>query len=134
MRFTLNNYLNAFIKSLDLFLFIVVCAFFISDFISHFVLLIDKIYSLPYDGVCCMTDIVSNTGSNHNTNVNVVHDDGNWSNAIRSLFIYGTGAFRLSLIKGGNPASRAFVIGTTVASDLISKALTNTINDPSYVK
>ena len=30
------------------------------------------------------------------------HTDGGWSNGIRSLFIYGTGALHISLLKGNS--------------------------------
>lgn len=32
-----------------------------------------------------------------------IHNDGNWSDAIRTLFIYGTGALRLHLLRGVHP-------------------------------
>jgi hypothetical protein len=48
--------------------------------------------------------IPNNTGGNpggnpvgfggYNTNRKIVHEDGNWSNTIRSLFVYGTDTAR----------------------------------------
>ena len=74
-------------------------------------------------------------GESHATNVQIIHNDGGWSNSIRSIFIYGTGVLRLSLLKsGGSPTSRAFVIGSTLAAEAASKVLQNAINDPKYVK
>ena len=72
--------------------------------------------------------------STHTTNVQIINSDAGWSNSIRQIFIYGTGAFRLSLLRsGGSPGHRAFVIASTVVSDVATKALNNVINDPSYV-
>lgn len=75
-----------------------------------------------------------NTTTSTNTSTTTTHNDGSWGNAVRSIFIYGTGAFRLSLLKGGgSPGSRAFIIASTLAGDSLSKMVNNTINDPSYV-
>ena len=44
----------------------------------------------------------SSTSNVSNTTITtIIDDDGSWSNAIRTLFIYGTGGYRLSLLKGG---------------------------------
>jgi hypothetical protein len=32
--------------------------------------------------------------TSHNKNIKIIHDDGNWSNTIRSIFVYGTGGLR----------------------------------------
>lgn len=73
---------------------------------------------------------------NTNTiNTTIIHDDGSWSNGIRSLFIYGSGDFRLWLVRaGGTPSTRAFIIASTIVGDAASKVLSNTINDPNYVQ
>jgi hypothetical protein len=74
-------------------------------------------------------------GESHITNVKFMHNDGGWANSIRSIFIYGTGVLRLTLLRsGGSPTSRAFVIGSTIAAEAASKVLHNAINDPRYVK
>lgn len=72
----------------------------------------------------------------HNTEVKIIHDDGSWSNTIRSLFIYGTGALRLkaNFTRGGTPVQRVFIIGSTLAADNLSRLLKNVINDQNYVK
>jgi len=78
---------------------------------------------------------VNNNPETHSTNVQIIHSDAGWSNSIRQIFIYGTGAFRLSLLRsGGSPGQRGFVIASTILSDAATKALNNAINDPSYVK
>lgn len=71
--------------------------------------------------------------STHSTNVTIIHDDGGWSNAIRQMFIYGTGALRIHLIRHGTPGSKGFVIATSLLADGLSKAVNNTLNDPDYV-
>jgi hypothetical protein len=77
----------------------------------------------------------TNNSTSHTTNVQVIHDDGSWSNGIRSLFIYGTGALRISMMKGyGTPASRAFVVAGAIGTEALAKLLNNTINDPDYIK
>lgn len=53
---------------------------------------------------------------------------------IKSIFIYGTGALRLHLLRGGTPLQRGFVIASTVAADAAASALKNAINDPEYVE
>nr|YP_010170416.1 hypothetical protein K8K84_mgp054 [Phanerochaete carnosa]QRZ60398.1 hypothetical protein [Phanerochaete carnosa] len=69
------------------------------------------------------------------TTTTIIQNDGSWGNAVRTIFIYGTGAFRLSVLKGGGtPGSRAFVIASTLAADSLSKVVNNTINVPSYVR
>jgi hypothetical protein len=79
-------------------------------------------------------DQINSVTSSQHTETKIIHDDGNWSNSIRTLFIYGAGAFRLMLNhKGGNPGTRAFTIAGTIATDTISKIINNTINDPNYL-
>ena len=83
------------------------------------------------------TVTVPSTSSNPNavTITNIIHEDGSWSNTVKSIFIYGSGAFRLHLTRnGGTPATRAFVIASTLAADALSRVVNNTINDPSYIK
>lgn len=77
---------------------------------------------------------VGESSNNATTTTSIIHQDGGWSNSIKTMFIYGTGALRLQLIRGGTPSSRAFIIGTTLATDAVSRFLNNTINDPEYVK
>jgi hypothetical protein len=71
----------------------------------------------------------------HSTNVNIIHNDGSWSSAIRNLFIYGSGGARLwmSLSRGGTPTQRFFIMSSTILADAASKVLHNSINDPNYV-
>lgn len=71
----------------------------------------------------------------YNTNRQIVHDDGNWSNTIRNLFVYGTGGARfwVNLSRGGTPTQRLFIIGTTIVTDGVGRIIQNTLNDPNYV-
>nr|WVH38304.1 hypothetical protein [Trametes meyenii] len=79
-----------------------------------------------------IVDSTTNTNTN-NATTTIIQNDGSWSNSIRTLFIYGTGAYRFHLINNtGTPGSRFFVIASTVAGDTISKVVNNIINE-SYV-
>jgi hypothetical protein len=79
-------------------------------------------------------DLANSTKSNI-TKTTIIHDDGSWASSIRTLFVYGTGAMRFHMIRpGGTPGQRAFVMATTFATDIALKVVTNTINDPDYVK
>lgn len=71
----------------------------------------------------------------HHTDVRITHDDGSWSNAIRSIFIYVTGGYRLyaNLARGGTPAQRFFIVGSSYLSDAGTRILKNAINDPNFI-
>ena len=118
-----------FIGILDLLLLILVISFFINDFLTSIFLLIDKIYGFINlnEGVCLMS-------SNVSTNTQIIHDDGSWSNTVRSIFIYGTGGFRIWMNRASStPGSRFIIIGTTLFADSASRVVNNIINDPMYV-
>lgn len=125
---------------MDYILFALVFAFFFYDILIIITSLLDKLKNL-YTDTYTTTDIIYNMISNsdqstsHNTTVQITHTDAGWSKSIRQIFVYGTGIFRLSLLRaGGTPGQRTFVIATTLASEAASKAVNNAINDPSYVK
>lgn len=96
----------------------------------------DEIYiSKMSDGNITNTTNTTTQSGSSTTTTTIIHDDGSWSNTIRSLFIYGTGAYRLSLLpQGGSPSKRFVVIGSTLVAEGLTKVINNTINDPSYVK
>ena len=130
-----NKYLKVLISCIDIIIIILVLYFLMYDFISIIFSLFEIIYKfhLSSDLVSYMVDNSKNIET-HTTNVQVIHSDGSWSSGIRSLFIYGTGALRISLLKGGGtPTSRAFIIASTIGVDTVSKAFNNAINDPKYV-
>lgn len=135
-----NSIVNSIIKALDyLLLIIVICAFFydfmliISSIMNH---LIEFFNIDSLDFIHNMVDGTTSTNTNNTTNTNttIIHDDGSWSNTIRSLFIYGTGVYRIHLVRGGNPGQRVFIIASTIIGDAATKVVNNTINDPSYVR
>jgi len=124
------------VSLLDLLLMILVISFFINDFFSIIFAIFDKIYGdiNLNDVMCFMSNNVNNTSTvSHTTNTQIIHDDGSWSNAIRSLFIYGSGGYRLYLTRGGTPGSRFIIAGGTIFVDNVSRVITNAINDPSYI-
>jgi len=133
-----NKYFKILIKFIDLIIIVLIIYFLMYDFVSIIFSLIEIISKFPLNNefVTYMVDnSIPKNIEGHSTNVQVIHDDGNWSNGIRSLFIYGTGALRISLLKGGGtPTSRAFVIVSTIGADTLSKLFTNVINDPKYVR
>lgn len=114
--------------------------FIISSLVYDITLILSSILNFYFSDldwshyICYMNNNASSSNS-HSTNVTIVHNDGTWSNSIRQIFIYGTGALRLTLLKsGGTPITRSFVIASTLAVDVATRALTNSLNDPTYVR
>jgi hypothetical protein len=72
----------------------------------------------------------------HHTTVQIIHDDGSWSNGIRNLFIYGSGGARLimNVRRGGSPAQQFFIISSTFIAEGASRILINSLNDPTYIR
>lgn len=72
----------------------------------------------------------------HQTQTQIIHDDGSWSNGIRNLFIYGTGGARfiMSAKRGGSPTKQLFIIGSTILAETSSKLVINALNDPTYLR
>jgi hypothetical protein len=123
---------------LDILLIFLVISSFINDFFNIYFLIFDKVYDLINlnDIMCFMNNSASNanvSNSTQTTTTQIIHDDGSWSNAIRSLFIYGSGGYRLYLTRGGSPGSRFVITGSTIIADNISRIITNAINDPNYI-
>ena len=129
---------NTMINYLDSFLLTIVIFTLLGDFIYLMTSIVNYLidfYSInALDLIHNMSDNNSNVNTTNTTNTTIIQDGGSWSNGIRTLFIYGAGGYRLILKNGGTPGSRAFIIATTLISDAASRALTNTINDPNYVK
>ena len=77
----------------------------------------------------------SNSGpfGGYHTNRQIVHEDGSWSDTIRSIFIYGTGAIRFHLLRNGPPSQRIFILGGALIADGTSRFIQNAVNDPNYV-
>jgi hypothetical protein len=74
--------------------------------------------------------------SSHHTNVQILHEDGSISNGVRNLFIYGTGTARMymNITRGGGPTQKFFIISSTILADSVSRLITNSINDPGYIR
>lgn len=81
------------------------------------------------DFVCHMTDSTDTTSRS----TKVIHQDGNWSDSIRSLFIYGSAAARIHLQATSNPRKFGIAAGAVIAES-VAKFLTNAINGPTYIK
>lgn len=126
-----------FVFLLDMVLLILVISFFINDLFSIIFSILDKIYN--YISINDVVTFMNNNGLNatsnsSSTHTQIIHDDGSWSNAIRSLIIYSSGGYRLWLQRGGGtPGSRFVIVGSTLAADSLSRVVTNAINDPNYI-
>lgn len=142
-----KNYIkfDFFIKSIDFFIMLMM----IFVFVSHLLFLVSTItnYLNEYSNINVFdyisyavepgssTSAATSTTPINNTTTTVIRGNDIWSDIIRSLFIYGTGAYRLSLLKGGGTlSSRAFVLGTTFLLDGLSRFVNNIINDTGYLK
>ena len=135
-KFKIQSIINA----IDYFILIVVVFTLLGDLIDLIYYIINSLihyFNLNVSDLITymVEDKTKSVAAEVSTSTTIIHDDGSWGNGVRSLFIYGTGALRLSLLRnGGTPASRAFVVVTTLAGDVVLRAVNNTINDPSYVK
>lgn len=128
---------RSFIPLLDIILVVMVFSFFINDFFNLYFSLFDKICSFTHlnEAVYFMSNNASNVNTVTNTtNTQIIHDDGSWSNAIRSLFIYGSGGYRLHLMRGGSPSSRFLIVSGSVIADQACRVINKAINDPKYIR
>nr|YP_009486043.1 hypothetical protein [Cantharellus appalachiensis]AWA82104.1 hypothetical protein [Cantharellus appalachiensis] len=129
-----NNILKNLVLFLDLSLLVLVLCVFCYDIFLILSSILDK-----FDNIYCIDNFISYMSSNNNststTNTTIIHSNDGWAQGIKSIFVYGTGALRLQLLRsGGTPLQRGFVIGSTIAADAASTALKNAINDPEYVE
>ena len=133
------NLINLF----DYLLLIILIFVFVNDIINIIAHIVNHLFDLinlnynDYIKYMVDTNTTSTTVNTTNTNTTttqIIHNDGSWSNTIRSLFIYSTGAIRWNLVRNGTPGSKTFIVTGTVVLDALGKVLNNTINDPTYVK
>lgn len=131
-----NNKLNFTILFFDVLLIIIFISFLFHDIfviISNILNYFNNLYSIE-SSICNMTSINNNNGGS-NTSTSIIHSNDGWAQGIKSIFVYGTGALRLQLLRsGGTPLQRGFVITSTVVADAASTGLKNAINDPEYVE
>jgi hypothetical protein len=133
-------YKNQIIKIIDFCIIVMIVSCFIIDYTSNLILFLDNYIKLIGDSdfvtymVNNATQVTETQNTTTNTTTSIIHNDGSFSNTIRSLFIYGTGAFRISMLRnGGSPGSRFAVIGSSIAMDYATKIANNIINDPDYI-
>lgn len=118
----------------DLFLFVLVFAFLFYDILLIIISFYEKFITTDIT-----TDILFKMASNSNTtnhtshSTTVIHDDSGWSSSIRQIFIYGSGALRYTLLRGGG-TQRGFIISSTIVAEAVAKFLTNSINETEYVE
>jgi hypothetical protein len=127
---TIYNYLDSFLLTIVIFTLLGDFIYIMTSIVNY---LIDFYSINGLDLIHNMSDTNSNVNGSNTTNTSIIHDDGSWSNVIKSIFIYGSGGYRLSLLKG-DPGSRSFVIGITILGAALSREITNTINDPNSVR
>ena len=148
MKKTLKNltnqlflYKNQLIKIIDFCIIVMVVSYFIINYTSNLILFLENTIKLTGDSdfvtytVNNATQVTEMQNTTTNTTTSIIHNDGSFSNTIRTLFIYGSGAFRISMLRnGGSPGSRFAVIGSSIAMDYASKIANNIINDPDYIR
>nr|WUR10614.1 hypothetical protein [Elmerina hispida] len=118
-----------FIIYLDIIIFGLVVSVFFYDLFTILSNLLENLFNVNDQIICNMSD------NSNPTKTTIVHSNEGWAQGIKSIFIYGTGALRISLLRsGGTPLQRGFIIGTTISADAASTALKNAINDPEYVE
>jgi hypothetical protein len=131
------KYFNKFLDSLDLLLLIVAIVLLMKNITN---ICIDVLLALfNTDIALCMVNNVSegSVATTQNTNTIISRDNAfaSATDAIKSLFIYGGAGLRLHFTRsGGTPFTKAAIIGSTIALDNASKILSNTINDPSFLR
>lgn len=74
---------------------------------------------------------VTQTDSN-NRIVQDIYYHGTWPDAIRTLFIFGAGAYKIRLAR--NPRSITWTVASTLATDLGAQAVKRAFDDPSWVR
>lgn len=136
IRFSYNKitFCNVLVFIFDLVLLVLV----IWCFCNHIIYLLSIIYEkglniYHFDNLWTfMNSSQSNTPS---TNTTIIHTSDGWAQGIKNIFIYGSGALRLSLLRsGGMPFQRTFIVTSTVLADVAATAIINAINDPNYVE
>jgi len=115
-----------------IFIFLVI-TFLIYDFCSIMYAIWKEIPYLFNDGLCWMNNMSGNNGSSSQYTTQISHSDNGISNTIRSIFIYGSGGYRLYITRGGTPTSRFVITGSALMIDAGTRILSNIINDPTYL-
>lgn len=118
---------------LDRILIFLVITFLIYDFCTIMYAIWKDIPYLFNEGICWMNNIPGNNGSSIQYTTQISHSDNGISNTIRSIFIYGSGGYRLYITRGGTPTSRFVITGGAIMIDAGSRILSNIINDPTYL-
>jgi len=129
-----KNLWNMFVLCFDLMLFLLLFYVILNNLlviVSYIIDFINNFYSL--DIITSHMNPAANVPGS--TNTQIVQSNDGWTQGIKSLFIYGTGAIRFNLLRaGGTPFQKAFVISSTIVADFASTALNNAINYPDYVE
>lgn len=114
------------IRILDIIIFGFVFIYIIVDLYNIFIGVIGSIFNL-IDGADMNVLLMVNgsegsSSSNVTTTINIERDSSLRDN-IRSIFIYGTGGYRLYSLKYGNFGGRFLTMGAVIATDCIATIL-----------
>lgn len=127
---TINK--NKLLKILDFFIISFILFHLLSGILLPIIDTLHLNYQLSSDILCTMSSTGDNNTSSSTTSTQIIHDDGSWSNAIRTIFIYGSGALRFTASR--TSARRGFVVISSLLGDGASRVVTNAINDPEYLR
>lgn len=134
---TKNNFFLGLLYCLDFILLGLV----LFMFINHVYFIINRLLDYFNNGfanidtICYMANTNPEGGRvtlGSETQTTIIHSNEGWAQGIKSIFIYGAGALRFQLLRGGG--TPLLVLSTTITADAISTGLKNAINDPEYVE
>jgi Cytochrome C and Quinol oxidase polypeptide I len=77
-----------------------------------------------------MSDTVNSNNNSRSTQI--IHNNGTWSDTIRTIFIYGTAGIRYAASRTG--PGRAFTVVGALNTDIGARFIQNAINDPNFVR
>ena len=130
----LSKFTNKFILCFDIILFVLFIYIICTDLLIIGSYIADTLNNSYSDIIIsCNVNPVPVTESS-NTNTTIVHTSEGWAQGIKNIFIFGTGAYRLHLVRGGTPFQRTFIVASTIAAEAASSAIKNAVNDPEYVE
>lgn len=117
---------NKITNCLDFVLLILSVVYLMISLSNLIVYFIDIILNSNYIITLNMSDVTS-------TNVQITRDSS-IADTVRTILIYGFGGMRIHALRNGSPTARFIAAGATVASDNITKFLSHTVNDPTFLR
>lgn len=136
-NFHKNFFKDKVIYVLDGLLILLVVGVLVYDVYSIFHSLLERVvdWSTLNNQVSWMnSNTPSGQASSGSVTTQIIHSDNGVKNTIISLFIYGTGGWRLWVARSGTPGTRFMETGGTIIADSVSRIKGNAINDPTYLR